>query len=339
MNQEPNKKLKSEQVRKIAFAGCKDTTYECISSLLEQNIRVDLLITIDPETALKNNVAGYMDLRSFAEENNIPLYVCDKYSLNSDKDREFLSSLKIDLLFVIGWQRLIPLWLLEKLNIGAFGMHGASKPLPYGRGRSPMNWSIIQNKKLFITNLFKYRPGVDDGDILDTQIFDLNDYDTAETAHYKNTLSMIKLIENNIQNLLNCNYKLKPQMSQEPTYYPKRTEEDGCIFWKENSSDIYNLVRAVTKPFPGAFTFYEDKKIRIWRCYPFDSRLFDPYIKPGTILHVFVNGDFIVKTGDGSIIVKEYETPEGNFILKKGIALNSAGLSFKNPNLYPLEKV
>jgi methionyl-tRNA formyltransferase len=324
---------------KIVFAGCKDTTFECISSLLEQEIKVDMLITIDPETAAKNNVAGYMDLRKFAEDNDIQVFVADKYSLKSDIDREKLGSIDIDLLFVIGWQRLIPEWLLEKLQVGAFGMHGASKPLPFGRGRSPMNWSIIQNKKLFITNLFKYKPGVDDGDILDTQVFDLNEFDTAQTAHYKNTLSMIKLVERNIHSLLKNKLDLKPQMNQEPTYYPKRTEEDGCIFWSENSSDIYNLVRGVTRPFPGAFTYYNDQKIRIWRGYPFDSRLFDQYTPAGTILQVFVNGDLIIKTGDGSFIVKDYDLPESNLLLKKGCMLNSGNHIYKNPHIYPLEQV
>jgi methionyl-tRNA formyltransferase len=278
-----------------------------------------------------------MDLREFAEKKNIPVYVCDKYSLHSEKDREALCGIEAELLFVIGWQRLIPLWLLEKLKTGAFGMHGSSKALPFGRGRSPMNWSIIQNKKLFITNLFKYKPGVDDGDILDTQDFDLNEFDTAETAHYKNTLSMIKLVSRNIESLQKGELRLKPQMDLEPTYYPKRTEEDGCIFWDESSTDVYNLVRAVTRPFPGAFTFHNDQKIRIWRCYPFDSRLFDHYVIPGTILHVFANGDFIVKTGDGSIIVKEYEIPDG-LRLEKSVVLNSGERSYKNPFIYPEKK-
>jgi methionyl-tRNA formyltransferase len=324
---------------KIAFAGCKDTTYECISSLLDQNIKVDLLITLNPETAAKNNVAGYMDLREFAAKNNIEVYTVEKYSLKSVADTKELGSVQIDLLFVIGWQRLIPEWLLEKIGIGAFGMHGSSRHLPYGRGRSPMNWSIIQNRRLFITNLFKYKPGVDDGDILDSQIFDLNEFDTAQTAHYKNTLSMIKLIGKNIQNLLAYNFHLKPQLPYPPTYYPKRSEEDGCIFWDDNSIDIYNLVRAVTKPFPGAFTFYESNKIRIWQCFPFDTKLFDQNIPPGTILHVFANGDFVVKTGDGSLIIKDYELLKGSYTIKKGYMLNSANYIPKNPYIYPAEKI
>ena len=308
---------------KIVFAGCKDTTFECMNSLIELGYNIDLLITIDASTAEKNSVAGYMDLQKFAEENNIPVYICKSYSLKSKEDQDAFIMSSIDLLLVIGWQRLIPEWLLKRLSVGAFGMHGASKPLPFGRGRSPMNWSLIQNKNIFITNLFKYNIGVDDGDILDTQIFDLNEFDNAKTAHYKNTLSMINLLKKNIDILLNNNFSLRKQIDIEPTFYPKRTESDGCIFWERDSDEIYNLIRAVTKPFPGAFTFYNNVKIKIWRGYPFDSRLFDPYIKSGKILHIFNNGDFIVKTGNGSFLVIEYEIINNDILLKKEFILNS----------------
>ena len=80
-------------------------------------------------------------------------------------------------------------------------MHGSSKPLPHGRGRSPMNWSLVQNKDCFYTHLFRYRPGVDDGEIAAVQIFDITPFDTCLTLHYKNTLSMIGLLEKALPSL------------------------------------------------------------------------------------------------------------------------------------------
>ena len=62
---------------------------------------------------------------------------------------EMIKSLNIDIIFCMGWQRLIPEWLLNDLSVGAFGMHGSNKPLPHGRGRSPLNWSLIQDKNMF----------------------------------------------------------------------------------------------------------------------------------------------------------------------------------------------
>jgi len=318
----------------IIFVGCKDTTSECMSSLIKAGYIIDLLITIPPPLAEKNKVAGYMDLTQFALNNNIETYICDSYALKSETDRKNLGDINIDLMLVIGWQRIIPEWLLDKIAIGAFGMHGSSKALPFGRGRSPLNWSIIQNKDLFITNLFKYNPGVDDGDILATQIFDINPFDTGKSLHYKNTISMIKLLKENMGNLLQNKINLKKQLDIIPTYYPKRTADDGIIFWENSTKDIYNLIRAVTKPFPGAFTFIDNSKITIWKAFPFDTRLFDPYLMPGLLLHVFQNGDFIVKTGDGTLIIQDYEIPV-NIKIQVDKYFNSSNYSYKNLFLYP----
>lgn len=319
---------------RIAFAGCKDTTLECMSALMEAGYEIDLLITIDEEAGEKNKVAGYMNLQSFAAQHNIPVYTAAAYSLKNEKDIEALSAIKIDVLLVIGWQRLIPEWLLNGLSAGAFGMHGSSHALPYGRGRSPMNWSIIQNRDLFITNLFKYLPGIDDGDIVDTQIFDINPFDNGKTMHYKSTLAMLALLKKNLPQMLKGEFDLKKQMDVTPTYYPKRTDEDGIIFWDKDATEIYNLIRAVTKPFPGAFTFYGDHKIKVWYGFPFDSRLFDPYIPTGTILHLFANGDIVVKTGDSSFLITEYEKEE-TVVLRKGEFFHSGQYQYKNPHQFP----
>jgi methionyl-tRNA formyltransferase len=197
-----------------------------------------------------------------------------------------------------------------------------------------MNWSIIQNRASFISNLFKYSPGVDDGDILDTQVFDINPFDNAKTMHYKSTLAMSGLLKKHLARMLSNEFELRKQMDINPTYYPKRTEEDGIIFWDKDAIEIYNLVRAVTRPFHGAFTFYNNRKIMVWNGYPFDSRLFDPYILAGTILHVFINGDIVIKTGDGTFIITEYELDEG-IKLRRGDTFHSGNYLYKNPYQFP----
>jgi methionyl-tRNA formyltransferase len=221
-----------------------------------------------------------------------------------------LLQLNLDMLLVMGWQRLIPDWFLSSLSIGAFGMHGSSKPLPHGRGRSPMNWSLIQNKDRFYTHLFRYRPGIDDGDIVSVQLFDITQFDTCLTLHYKNTLSMIRLLTRAMPQLLAGTAEFSAQPAGGETYYPKRAAEDGLIYFSDKTIDIYNLVRAVTKPFPGAFSYLNNnpaKKVIFWRVIPFDTRLTWPDAAPGTVVGVFENGDFVVKTGDSTILVEDYE--------------------------------
>jgi methionyl-tRNA formyltransferase len=298
-----------ETAKRVGVVGCKHTTMELIIGLQRQGYTVDHVITLSPEKGQEQNVAGYVDLRPFLKEKGISCTTVAKYNMNTEEDHQSMLGLKLDMLLVMGWQRLIPNWFLETLGIGAFGMHGSSRPLPYGRGRSPMNWSLIQNRNCFYTHLFRYRPGVDDGDIVAVQVFDITQFDTCLTLHYKNTLSMIRLAGQALPSLLAGNAVLRPQPTEGATYYPKRSDEDGLIYWTDTAQEIYNLIRAVTKPFPGAFAYLGEggaQKVIFWRAIPFDTQLTWPAAEPGEVIAVFMDGDFVVKTGNSTLLVQEY---------------------------------
>jgi len=296
--------------KKIAVVGCKHTTMDLVIGLERFGAKVSHCLSISPKKGEEQKVAGYHDLRPFLKERGIPYTLAKTYSLKSEKDKDALLGLGLDLLLVMGWQRLLPDWLLESLSIGAFGMHGSSKPLPHGRGRSPMNWSLIQGKDTFYTHLFKYMPGVDDGPVVAVQQFDITPFDDCHTMHFKNTTAMIQLCRDNLAALVGGTATLTPQPTEGATYYPKRSAEDGIIYWSDPTEDIYNLIRAVAKPFPGAFCYLDDdagQKLMVWRAVPFDTRIIWPDAKPGEIVQVFYDGTFIVKTGDASLLVLESE--------------------------------
>lgn len=298
--------------RKVAVVGCKHTTRDFIVGLERFGYSIDHCLTITPDLAESGKVAGYMDLGSFLEKRSIPFTQAKRYDLKSEEDERATKSLGLDMLLVIGWQRLIPEYLLSSLSIGAFGMHGSSKPLPHGRGRSPMNWSMIQNKDIFYTHLFQYLPGVDDGPIVGVKTFDLTPFDTALSAHFKNQVAMVQLCAEHLPDLLAGRAKLKPQPKEGASYYPRRTAEDGLVDWNKSTLEIHNLVRAVTRPFPGAYTFLDNdpkQKLMIWRAIPFDTRLRWPGAIPGQIVEVFHGKYFVVKTNDSTLLVQESEGP------------------------------
>jgi methionyl-tRNA formyltransferase len=294
--------------KRVAVVGCKHTTLDLIYGLMKYRFAIDHCITITPEKAKEQQAAGFLNLTPFLKQWGIPTTIAQRYSLRSERDKETLLALKLDMLLVMGWQRLIPDWCLESLSIGAFGMHGSSLPLPHGRGRSPMNWSLIQNKKIFYTHLFQYKPGVDDGPVVGVQTFDINEFDDCHTLHCKNMVSMTRLCVEHLPALLDGSAVLIPQSKEGVSYYPKRTAEDGLIYWQDSILDIYNLVRAVTRPFPGAFSFLDDdpeKKVFIWRVQPFDMRLSYPEARHGEIVEVFYDGKFVVRAGDSTILVTD----------------------------------
>ena len=298
-----------KQFDNIAFFGCKAT-----SRFLLENLQLPFpirhLITIDPAKGEKFQVADYHDLKSFAEERGIEVYQARYYSLKHEEDLAHINGLKLDIAFVMGWQRLIPGDILAGMSIGAFGMHGSSMNLPLGRGRSPMNWSIIEGRHAFYTNLFKYDPGVDSGDIMDTFKFQVGARDTAETMHFKNTLAMKYLIERNIEKLVTNNFEVSSQEATiTPTYYPKRTPADSQLDWGQEVYALERFIRAVTRPFNGAFSFIGDQKIIIYGAQVFDLNDFGyAQAKAGTVVAVFENGKFLVKCFGGLLLVTDFQT-------------------------------
>lgn len=292
----------------IAVFGCKATTLFLLENLaIPYPIRH--LITISPEAGRKHEVADYFDLKPWAEARGIKVYQAKYYSLKHETDQAYIQSLRLDLAFVIGWQRLVPGPVLSGLSIGAFGMHGSSMNLPLGRGRSPMNWSIIEGRQAFYTNLFRYDPGVDSGDIVDTFKFQITPRDSAESMHFKNTLAMKYLIERNIEHLVHNDFRLtKQDDTLTPTYYPKRTPQDSLIDWGLDVVVLERFIRAVTRPFNGAFTFVGDQKITLWEAQVFDVHDFGYEKWPaGTIVAVFESGKFLVKCFGGLLLVNAYE--------------------------------
>lgn len=302
---------------RVAFAGSKTTSFECMEALLRDGFQVDLLVTLTPEQGQKWQVAGYMDLRPFAAKHGIPVYHPQTYSLKNETDRATLTSEKIDCLLVIGWQRLIPEWWLNQLAIGAFGMHGSPEPLPRGRGRSPMNWALLQGKSSFLTHLFRYDAGVDSGSIVGRQKFDINHWDDCETLHFKNRVAMNRLLKLHLSEILagKATYATQPK-DIEATYFAKRTADDGLIRWNDmDMATLYNHIRCQTKPFPGAFSYLGDSSERFyfWRGAPFDSHLIYPNALPGTVVEVFYDGSFVVSVWDGGVRIYDYSSPSGEW--------------------------
>lgn len=291
---------------KIVLFGCKSTTKFILKYLMSLNHKIHL-VTIDEEKGKSQKVADYLFLKDFCNENNVEVYVSKKYSLKSKEDLTFFKNKRFSIGFVVGWQRLVPEEILRTFSTGVFGMHGSPMNLPKGRGRSPMNWAIIEGRKVFYTNLFRYNSGADDGDVLDTFKFQVTDFDTGETMHFKNTLAMKYLIQKNIDNLIQKNFNLTKQPNTTPTYYPKRTESDSIIDWNDDIFNIERLIRAVTKPFNGAYSFIGTGKVIIYKAAIFDFQDFGfENVLPGQILEIYDNGKFLVKAYGGILLVHEF---------------------------------
>ena len=170
---------------KIVFCGCSSAGLEVLDFLISKNFEISHIISLNSQQATQYNVSGYTSFDEIARKNNIPIYFPKTYSLKDNDDISFFEKNNFDLLLLGGWQRLIPEIILSKLKIGGIGFHGSSEFLPKGRGRSPVNWSLIEGKTQFILHAFLMTPGIDDGDVITHEIFDINQWDTCQTIYYK----------------------------------------------------------------------------------------------------------------------------------------------------------
>ena len=275
-------------MRKVAVFGCKTTTLFLLDALRDF-LDVSVVVTISPQMGSKAEVADYADVRSHCEKHGIDCYTAASYSLKNEADQKWFAANPVDVGFVAGWQRLLPAEVLATFSVGVFGMHGSADDLPIGRGRSPMNWALLEGRTHFFTNLFKYDPGVDSGDVLDTFVFSIKATDTAETMHFKNVLAMKALVQKNEDVLMRGTPELKRQRDDlTPTYYPKRSPADSEIDWSSDVGQIEAHIRAVAPPFNGAFSAIGGANIRILRAAIFETDLVDSnrsHCRPDAFFH------------------------------------------------------
>lgn len=294
----------------VVVFGVKDTSENIVSFIHENLCPVDLVITISPEVTKKNQVSGYKGLSFLTEKYGIPVHEADSYFLTDDKTQKFLNENEFDIGISMGWQRLIPQSVLEHFKFGIYGFHGNAGYLPFGRGRSPLNWSIILGDSRFNLNLFRYDEKADSPNIFATEMFSITEHDDIRTAQYKNMICSKNLIKKLIKAYKSGSIEIRTDSKDFDSWYGKRTAADGKVDFKSRTREIYNLIRGVAAPFPGAFCYVNDAndayRMTIWQAHPFDEMIDFSAYAPGEIVDIF-DDKLVVRTVDGSLLIDRYE--------------------------------
>lgn len=309
---------------KIGFIGCHEISWHNLKKICDLSELYDDKISIVFNLDIKNckKPSAYTDFNMLQEQYGFPLhYVSD---VSNEKNIKKLQQAKLDVLFIIGWHRIVSQSVLDTAKI-KLGFH--SSILPFNRGSSPMNWQIINGDKIGGITLFHLTSGVDAGDIVAIQKFPILKKDDIKSLYQKATFSSLSLLEKNWKSIHVMSVKSIIQDEKLATINPRRKPSDGLIDWNKSSFENYNWIRALTKPYPGAFTFWNKKKIFIW-----SSRISSKKSKtPGLILDT--NKKIIVSNGTGSIELLELQveneplcSPEvfcKSYFLKKGDKFSS----------------
>lgn len=253
----------------------------------------------------RKNTPEYFDYDGFCEERQLEYVAVDTYTLNTSDDKERLSAMEIDLVIIGSWQRLLPKWLIEQCTYGIIGAHGSPDGITGGRGRSPQNWALLLGKKQFELSIFWVDIGIDSGAVIDTRRFAIDETDDILVSYIKVNLLKTEMIIQNIRNGNIVNHRGTIQ-NAEGFYLPKRTKADGMIDWNRSCKDIYYMVRALTKPYPGAYTIYNNEEYIIWQARPVNLSIGFEDRKNGEIVSI-IDGQSIVKCQEGYLLIQDVE--------------------------------
>ena len=291
-------------MKKIVFLSHNIFGYECLKEILKNGGNVIAVIT----RKYQPNISDYCDqYNQLCNKHKILLY--EIADINDAKIKEILKKLEPDFIFVFGWSQIIDKEVLGIPRSGCLGTHPSI--LPKNRGSAAIPWQIVNNEKVSALTLFYLEDGLDCGDIVAQEIFEVDDDETAESFYQKVIDAGKKIIQQNLHLLLSGEAERTPQNHLLATYLVKRTPEDGIIDWSLDNEHIYRLVRAVGKPYPGAYTYYNYKKVVILEAELSQQANYCGTI--GSILEKLDDG-VLVQTGMGILKVKRiYVEGEGEF--------------------------
>lgn len=256
------------QLTKVVVLSSTAFGYRCLKEgiLCAPGIQVIGILTTPPEI----NIPRWgkpMGIRTHTIFNDLQAEAgCDigvmRDKMTASSYLQHLDHWRPDLLLVLGWYYMIPRKVRESAPLGCAGIHASL--LPKYRGGAPIPWAIINGETTTGVTFFYMGDGVDNGDIIAQKSFAIEETDNCATVYEKATQASIKILREYLPRIAVGTAPRIPQDQNQATYFPLRRPEDGLIDWSWSAKRIRDFIRAQTKPYPGAFTHFNNKKVVIW---------------------------------------------------------------------------
>ena len=229
-----------------------------LGALLTAGAPIVSVLTLRRDLAARRS--GGAAYTPICARHRVPLH--EIANINDPDALHLLRQAAPDVVFVIGWHQIVR---PEALHIPRMGMIGAhASLLPANRGSAPINWALIRGDHHAGNTLIWLAEDVDAGEIIDQTAFPISRYDTCTTLYQR-------VAESNRDMLLRLLPRLyagqRPGRAQQPDGHPvlpRRRPADGVIDWHQSSARVYDFVRALTRPYPGAFSTLDGRRWRVW---------------------------------------------------------------------------
>jgi len=287
----------------VALIGSVSSSSTVLNALIHGGVEVTAVLGLDESQAART--ADFHPLRPLAQKARLPFRSFIK--VTEPAVEQFLKARPPDLIWCIGLSQLVPDRLIGVARHGGVGFHPTM--LPKGRGRAPVAWTILRGEPAAV-NLFYLADEPDAGDIIVQREVPVLPDDYSEDLIARTNQVLHEVVLDLAPALKNGTIPRTPQDHAQATYYPKRTPADGLIDWSKSTDEVYRLIRAAGRPYPGAFSYLGETKMIIWRARPEHP---GPPVadvrdkKVGTILSVDASGHWLVKTGDGALRLTDVE--------------------------------
>lgn len=283
---------------KILVIGAVNSTVHIIKSLMKHDMEVVGILGHEPKN--KDKVSGWADLQDLSAQFNLHYKGFTK--INDEENLSWASEKKPDVIFAVGFSQLLSDIWFSVGKLGCIGFHPTQ--LPLGRGRAPLSWITLEQSYGSAT-FFLMGSGADDGPVFIQSIFKVEEDDSAQTVERKILDHIDIALDQWLPDLKKGLWNPVPQTEHLASYYGVRKEEDGHINWNDHAVYINRLIKASDKPHPGAYTYWNDKKLRIWTCRIERELNFKGVI--GRVLLKNNNNHLLIQTGEGLLWIEEYE--------------------------------
>lgn len=278
--------MADRQIEKIVFMGTPNFAVPSLQALIDEGYEIQLVVTQPNRPSGRGRVMTEPPVKELALKKGIQVIQPEHI-----RDKGFSGRLNVlnpDVIVVVAYGRILPDNILEIPRYGCINVH--SSLLPAYRGAAPINWAIINNENKTGVTTMMMDSGLDTGPILLSGTLDIGADETALELTERLSVLGGELLKETLADLNNIDPKEQDETLA--TYTRLLEKNDGHIDWHKDVREIAALVRGVT-PWPGAFTSFNGKKVKIHRGVPFkgtfqvdgiDHEIRPPGLAPGTVV-------------------------------------------------------
>jgi methionyl-tRNA formyltransferase len=291
-------------VRDLVVVGAVESTRVAVEAARRvEGWNIKAVVTLSPDQGRRHS--DYCDLSPLVRE--IGADTIHASQINAPELVERLCTIQPDIILVVGWSQICRAEFLGICPGRILGYHPA--PLPRLRGRAAIPWTILLGEPISAGTLFWMGSGADDGPIVEQRFFHVAADETARSLYAKHMAALGPMIQHTLRRVAADEAHGVCQNERFASYGARRTEADGRIDWGMSTAAIDRLVRAVGRPYPGAFSFRGEDRIIIWEAEPSSDRAHAASV-PGQMVAISQD-ELLVRTADGLLRVLAWELVGG----------------------------